>query len=244
MNDGSTSVTAMQNVIIDHLPAVWAAGAFIIGAVTLASLETRDASTQASAIPLPATEIAAIPAASPRFAPQETVPALRAAIDEDAPTIPQKQPFPLEIGLVERVIDGDTYAVRLDRTGALEQVRLAWIDTPDQPFGAEATEWVTASLLGHRVVVTAQDRDRFGRLVAQVTVQDDAQMWDVSNSLARLGLGWIDPRYGAEEQDLIEEQSLAQAEGIGLWSAPNPIPPWKWRQLRSSDGAVRTLAAR
>lgn len=247
MNDSATSGTDMQQTIIDHLPAVWAASAFVIGAATLASLEARTVSMQASAMPQPAHEVAVMSAApAPVFAAQEPVPALHAAIEKGAPTSLQGQPFPLEIGFVERVIDGDTYAVRLDRTGALEQVRLAWIDTPesDQPFGAEATTWANASLLGNRVVLTAQDRDRFGRLVAQVTVQGDRQMWDVSNSLARIGLGWIDPRYGAEEQDLIEEQSLAQAEGIGLWSAPNPIPPWEWRQLGRSDSANQTLAAR
>lgn len=156
------------------------------------------------------------------------------------------QPFPLEIGIVERVIDGDTYAIRLDRTESVERVRLAWLDAPErgQPFGDEASEWANASLLVRRVVLTVQDQDAYGRLVAQLNVHSDGHMWDVAASLARIGLGWVDPRYSEEQNGLYEDQALAKTDGVGLWSQPKPIPPWEWRRTDSDDRADLAFAAR
>jgi endonuclease YncB( thermonuclease family) len=134
--------------------------------------------------------------------------------------VEKAQPFPLEIGIVARVIDGDTYDVKLERTGQPARVRLAWIDAPEpeQPFGPEATVWAKTSLLGWRVVLTVQDVDTYGRIVAQLSVEGGGYMWDAGATLARLGLGWLDPRYGAERESLHEDQHLARSEGIGLWS--------------------------
>ena len=51
--------------------------------------------------------------------------------------------FPLEIGTVTRVVDGDTYGVQLNRDGDTVRIRLTWADAPeaDQPFGTEAIQW-------------------------------------------------------------------------------------------------------
>ena len=146
---------------------------------------------------------------------------------------------------MERVIDGDTYAVKLDRTGEQARVRLAWMDTPeqDQPFGPEATAWAEASLLGQRVVLTVQDVDRYGRTVAQLSVEGKGQMWDVAATLARTGLAWLDPRYGADREGLREDQALAKSEGAGLWAQPQPMSPWEWRRLgKGVESDMKTAA--
>lgn len=229
MTTDVTSKAEVLNAAANHLPALWVAAAIGFGGATIASLQERvDAASKTD-------QSVAIEAPAPRFSELEIDPT-RFASDGSLttngiePTV--KQSFPLELGIVERVIDGDTYDIRLDRTNAVERVRLAWIDTPepDQPFGAEASEWANALLLDRRVVLTVQDRDRYGRLVAQLSVQGDGHIWDAGASLARDGLGWVDPRYAEERQSLSEEQSLARSEGLGLWSDNNPIPPWEWRQ--------------
>jgi hypothetical protein len=48
--------------------------------------------------------------------------------------------------------------------------------------------------------------------------------------LARLGLGWVDPRASNDRDSLREDQELAAGERAGIWSEPNPVPPWEWRQ--------------
>jgi endonuclease YncB( thermonuclease family) len=195
-------MTSVLDFLASHLPALWVAGAAAVGVVTLTTLEERPAAIQPNAGAGPvAVEIA--------------------------------RPFPLEIGIVERVIDGDTYEVKLERTGEQARVRLAWMDAPEpeQPFGQQATQWAEESLLGRRVVLTVQDTDAYGRLVAQLSVEGDGHMWDVSATLARMGLAWLDPRYDEDRDSLREDQERAESEGLGLWDQPDPVPPWDWRRL-------------
>jgi len=197
-----------------HMPALWVAGAAVLGVATLASLGERPASMGATG-------------------------------DTRPVAVETARPFPLEIGIVERVIDGDTYAVKLDRTGEQARVRLAWMDTPeqDQPFGPEATKWAEATLLGQRVVLTTQNVDRYGRTVAQLSVEGKGHMWDVAATLARTGLAWLDPRYGADREGLREDQALAKSEGAGLWAQPQPISPWEWRRLgKGVESDMKTAA--
>ena len=192
----------VAHTIGNHLPVLWVAAAAVAGGFALSAL-------------LPDT-----PSPLPEFAPGVT------AVSPEA-----IQEFPLEIGTVSRVIDGDTYDVHLDRTGSTMRVRLAWVDAPetDQPFGIEATQWAEVSLLGRQVVLTAQDVDDYGRIVAQLTVKGDGHMWDMAATLTRLGLGWVDPQASGDRDSLREDQDLAAGERAGLWATSEPIPPWRWR---------------
>jgi endonuclease YncB( thermonuclease family) len=197
-----TGLGGVLDFLAMHLPALWVAGAGAIGVATLTSLDERLPSPEVSRLARPV-------------------------------AVETARPFPLEIGVVERVIDGDTYDVRLDRTGEKARVRLAWMDAPEraQPFGAGATHWAETSLLGRRVVLTIQNVDPHGRMVAQLSVDGEGHVWDVGATLARSGLGWLDPRYGDDRESLREDQDRAKSEGIGLWAQPNPMPPWDWRRL-------------
>jgi len=77
---------------------------------------------------------------------------------------------------VERVVDGDTIAVRLG--GREEYVRLIGVDTPEtvkpdtpvQCFGERASHFTKRRLTGRRVrlVFGAEPRDVYGRLLAYV----------------------------------------------------------------------------
>ena len=208
------SISGVFDVLTLHMPALWVASAAALGVVTLTNLGEPPAPIGATASTHPV-------------------------------AVETARPFPLEIGIVERIIDGDTYDVKLERSGEQARVRLAWMDTPepDQPFGTEATEWAKASLLGQRVVLTVQDVDRYGRTVAQLSVEGQGHMWDVAATLARTGLAWLDPRYGRDRESLREDQSLAQSEGAGLWARPNAMSPWEWRRLgKSVESDMKTAA--
>jgi endonuclease YncB( thermonuclease family) len=73
---------------------------------------------------------------------------------------------------VVRVHDGYTITVLFQNTS--QRLRLAGIDCPesDQPYGPEATEATKALSLNSEVTVTPITTDRFGRTVAEVTLQD------------------------------------------------------------------------
>lgn len=191
-----------------HLPALWVVAAAVTGGLALSELVPDTPKSLADVGP----EVAKI-----------------------TPEVIRE--FPLEIGTVTRVVDGDTYDVQLDRTGETVRVRLAWADAPesDQSFGPEATQWAEERLRGRQVVLTAQDVDRYGRMVAQVTVNGDRYIWDTAATLLRHGLAWIDPRSASEDYNLHEDQELAAAEGTGLWSDPGAVPPWEWRRDKKHD---------
>ncbi|MDO5695656.1 MAG: thermonuclease family protein [Eubacteriales bacterium] len=84
--------------------------------------------------------------------------------------------------IVERVVDGDTIKVRFE--GHEERVRLIGIDTPESvhpdkkrnlPEGKIASDY-TKSRLSNRTVqleFDAQERDKYGRLLAYVWLDDE-----------------------------------------------------------------------
>jgi len=120
---------------------------------------------------------------------------------------------------VLEVVDGDTVRV------PGYTVRLYGVDAPekDQPFGSQATGCLAALVWGRVVEVHPRDRDRYGRLVAVLWV--DGQ--DVNAGLVAQGCAWAYPKTG---QDYRDEEFQARLQGRGLWSLPNPIPPWEWRK--------------
>jgi hypothetical protein len=47
------------------------------------------------------------------------------------------------------------------------------------------------------------------------------------------------PHYAPADRGLARLESEARAARRGLWSLPNPVPPWEWRK---GDGAPQTAA--
>jgi micrococcal nuclease len=129
---------------------------------------------------------------------------------------------------VTRVVDGDTIEVRLG--GAIEDVRLIGIDTPEtvkpgtpvQCFGPRASRFAKRLLAGRRVrlVFGAERRDVYGRLLAYVYLGRRF----VNPVLVRRGLAralTIPPndRFAPLLRRLERRASLA---GRGLWGACPP----------------------
>ena len=105
---------------------------------------------------------------------------------------------------VPEVVDGDT--VELPFGNADERVRLVGIDTPEvfedpEPFGPEASAF-TKELLTGRVVyveIAVEERDRFGRVLAYLYLEDPAGDWQSGRlrlrqvNLEIVRAGWADP---------------------------------------------------
>lgn len=132
------------------------------------------------------------------------------------------------VARVTSVVDGDTIDVVLG--GTTERVRLIGIDTPetvddDRPvecFGPEASAYLSQLLPeGTQVdlVLDAEPRDRFGRLLAYVFRRSDGLF--VNEELARLGyaeLLVIEPNV-AYRRRISAAVNAARTEALGLWSA-------------------------
>ena len=126
---------------------------------------------------------------------------------------------------VERVVDGDTIRVRLD--GRSETVRYIGVDTPEtkkpgtpvQCFGKQASRENERLVGGERVrlIVGAEPRDRYGRLLAYVRrTRDDVF---VNERLLRGGFArtlTIRPNDRYEGRFRLAE-ARAQASRRGLW---------------------------
>ena len=143
-----------------------------------------------------------------------------------------KSPLPLQSqvgevfsGEVVGVTDGDTVRVMRDRTPV--RVRLDGIDAPEtrQPFFQRAKQLTSSFVFGKVARVEVRDVDQYGRLVARVYVDE----LDLSLALVEQGLAWHFTRY-SDDQPLAEAERAARAAGVGLWRAPNPVPPWEFRR--------------
>ena len=128
-------------------------------------------------------------------------------------------------GRVVGVTDGDTISVMRD--GRSVRVRLEGIDCPErgQDFGQRAKQFTSEMAFGKDAVVDVRDVDRYGRLVARLTVDGE----DVSLALARAGLAWYYTKY-SRDPELAEAEMTAKSAQLGLWSHSAPTPPWEFRQ--------------
>ncbi|UOQ81017.1 thermonuclease family protein [Hymenobacter sp. 5414T-23] len=148
-----------------------------------------------------------------------------------------------EYGSVRRVLDGDTYEVRLP--AGLVRVRLREADAPElsQPFGQQAADSVMKLLRGRILQVDRGGVDRYGRTLAglRVAVQasSGANRWlSVDSLLVVRGWAW------AYEPDqtvpaLAELQQQAQRSLRGLWrcGVATPIRPGLWRAYNKQEKA-------
>lgn len=129
---------------------------------------------------------------------------------------------------VTKVVDGDTVKVMID--GKIETIRLLGIDTPEvvdprkpvQCFGKRASEKTKALLTGKSVLLesdpTQGDRDRYGRLLRYIYLEDGTLINDV---LVRQGFAH-EYTYQSKpykyQQQFIDAEREAREQKKGLWA--------------------------
>lgn len=149
-------------------------------------------------------------------------------------------------GLVIKVVDGDTFDLRLT-SGKVMRVRLGAIDAPElaQPFGRRSAATLRHAALRRPVTVDVSKRDPHGRAVGQARVASASTCpgsrskceRDLDLALEQLehGMAWHYKHYAAEQPPTLRAhyaaaERRARASGRGLWSASRPVPPWDWRR--------------
>lgn len=127
-------------------------------------------------------------------------------------------------GKVVNVADGDTITVLHDNEQT--KIRLACIDAPEkaQPFGNIANQHISEMLFGKEVRVVEQGRDRYGRTIGRVYLDEV----DVSAEQIKQGMAWVYRKY-SKEAALYQLEDEAKQHRLGLWADADPLPPWKWR---------------
>jgi micrococcal nuclease len=132
-------------------------------------------------------------------------------------------------GRVVAVADGDT--IDLLRDGRAVRVRLHGIDCPErgQPFGRQARQYTGTLAFGKTVIVRVRDTDRYGRVVAEVSLPDGKSL---NGELVRAGLAWHYVRY-SNDGILARLEAVARAARRGLWTDSRAVPPWEFRKERT-----------
>jgi endonuclease YncB( thermonuclease family) len=164
------------------------------------------------------------------------------------PALPQ-----LLEGRVVSVADGDTLTL-LDSNNLQHKVRLAGIDAPEkgQAFGEKSRQSLARAVHGKDVRIEWSKRDHYGRFVAKVWARPPdltcmqppcPKTLDVNLAQLTVGLAWHYKEYEREQSEedrhryAFAEQE-ARARKAGLWSEPDPVPPWAWRR-GLTDGPVK-----
>ena len=136
------------------------------------------------------------------------------------------------VSRVVRVIDGDT--IDIFANGKKLRIRFEGVDCPEtgQSYGSQAKDF-TARLLQDRMVTVRLLGAHENRIIARVFVDGR----DVSAELVRAGMAW---HYAAlsKDQVLAGLEKDARARKIGLWSQPNPMPPWDYRRYSQKPTAL------
>jgi micrococcal nuclease len=152
-------------------------------------------------------------------------------------SLPVPDSRPENVGRVIEVADGDTVVIRTASDDV--RIRIFGIDAPEsgQSYGAEARQTTRSLLLGRDVTVRQRDVDQYGRIVAELLL-DGA---DVGATLIAAGAAWH-YRAFSDSSEYAELEAQAYRERVGLWSDPEPVPPWTWRARTrdtESTGVVR-----
>jgi len=133
-------------------------------------------------------------------------------------------------GTVTSIIDGDSLVVR--HRGGSRQVRLWGIDAPewDQPHAHHAKALLRRMLLGRKVRMEPYTLDKYGRIIAQVYLQDQS----VNQLLVERGYAWVHIYYCRDAvcKKWKRVQAQAQKRGDGLWRDRGAVPPWQWKRMR------------
>ena len=127
---------------------------------------------------------------------------------------------------VVSISDGDTFT-GLDSQNRQVKVRLHGIDAPEkaQAFGNVSRKALGDLIEGKTVEVQQVDKDRYGRVVANVHVGGT----HVNRELVAKGLAWRYVQYD-KKGEFTQVEQAAKTARKGLWGDANPVPPWEWRK--------------
>ena len=132
-------------------------------------------------------------------------------------------------GKVIRIIDGDTVEL-MANNNQKHIIRLYGVDAPEdkQPFGNEATEFISEMVLDEKVWVFRKYRDRYGRWVGVLYVDSTC----VNQELVGAGFAWVYDQYCRDAicKDWKDSEKRARDYELGLWSSSDSISPWEYRR--------------
>jgi micrococcal nuclease len=136
---------------------------------------------------------------------------------------------------VVSISDGDTFT-GLDSQNRQVKIRLHGIDALEkaQAFGNVSRKALGDLIEGKVVEVQQVDKDRYGRVVANVHVGGT----NVNREQVARGLAWRYVHYD-KKGEFTEVEQAAKKARKGLWADAKPVPPWEWRKGEKERKAAK-----
>ncbi len=141
-------------------------------------------------------------------------------------------------GKLSRAWGGDNF--EFGQQQQLHYFFMTGIDCPElgQPFGEEARRYLIDTYCDRELEMEVLQYDELKREIghAWATNQEGGRV-NLAIDLLSRGYGWYDGNEfeGAEQYRAAME--IARTKKIGLWSQPNPTPPWEhWQK---TEDAIR-----
>jgi micrococcal nuclease len=131
------------------------------------------------------------------------------------------------LGLVVKVIDGDSIKVQDENSKEVHEVQVEGTDAPEpkQEYGEDATKALRKLVLDRKVRITWSKKDNFDRRLAQIYVGDE----HINRRMIQGGHAWHFKRYN-QSKELAQLEDEARGANRGLWGAKNPQAPWDYRK--------------
>lgn len=150
-----------------------------------------------------------------------------------------------ETSVVGKVVDvgsGDTITVA-DNYNREHRIKLEGIDAPEleQDFGRKSQANLFALVFGKTVQANLRKSGDDDLTVGKVLLNGK----NVSLEQLKTGSAWHDKRAAFEQSEnelFADNQAAAKGEGLGLWTAANPIPPWKFRRASANLDQIENQA--
>jgi len=128
-------------------------------------------------------------------------------------------------GKVVGVADGDTITVLYGKKEY--KIRFQHIDCPEssQAFGTKAKQVLSNKVFGKTVTVRWTEKDRYERILGDIHI---GQRW-INAEMVNEGMAWH-YKFFSKDATVAAAEVKARAAKLGIWSQPNPVPPWDFRK--------------
>jgi endonuclease YncB( thermonuclease family) len=133
------------------------------------------------------------------------------------------------VGKVISIADGDTFTMLVEGNKQVK-IRLHGIDCPEkgQDYGEVAKKQLSLLLSLHdSVKVIWKSKDRYRRTIGIAY----SGRTNINEALLQKGLAWHYLKYDKNPK-WSQMEAAARNARLNLWSKPNPVAPWDWREKR------------
>ncbi|MDF7667540.1 thermonuclease family protein [Orbaceae bacterium ESL0727] len=136
-------------------------------------------------------------------------------------------------GKVVKIVDGDTIDVLTPEYQKI-RVRLNDIDAPErsQAYGKQAQKQLANFIAGKQVFVQENKKDIYQRTLGTIFYNNT----NINAKMVETGYAWA-YRYKniANNQNMVELETIAKENKRGLWQDRQPIAPWDYRHNKKRN---------